>query len=1043
MTCQIVRSRASVLVPGVGAMASSALARKSPVIPVPRSSACAGVNMQEDQVRPGVRPAYGKWRIKPLALVVLTCFGLSVGMLHAQTVTGGVDGSVASAGAGVQVTVHNLDTGGTWQRGLDSHGKYTLNSLSPGRYEIQASQNGEPVGQKQVVEVVAGLVTHVPAIGATSLATVNVSAQSVAAGFTSPIDMSKPQISTVVASSLTNALSQYTTAKTVASNFLSSISTNASAYPRFNGASGGEDRYYINGFDTTRGNTGMDLTGIPGEAVASTEIIADTASARYSNATGGSMAQTVKQGSNHFMFGYDMYFTPPTSKLLRPHGRNYRYPDGTWYTYNNGHSEGNAEQYLWASGPIVKDKLFFYALLDDDPAQKSRSMNTAGNTNTVSAGREKRPLVNLTWNITKNQVLDIFDTQNYLRQFSTNYTLSEPYNTGSAKFQNWSEHYYKEKVLIGNYHWYINDDMTLTLMGGHLGNESDDHAYEGGGPFVRQYSLDDRSSQIISANPTSSTLVPQTYNENGYHADFEWTPGDHDITFGAERYKIEFSDLSVNGANGEYHYHEYSHGITLANGVTLPAYTPYVDQMYSRSGGNFYSVNRGAFVQDNWHFARDFVLYMGVRRDQTIGHEINGQPYLNLLTTSPRIGLAWDVFGDGNTKLGAYAGQYTLPMAAGMDSAVGGTSINTTQYFSYSGMNPDGTPIKTGQLGATVTTGSGQPVNAKTIAARNLKNTQQDNFTVYIQHRIGNNWQVQAQAKYDTLKRLVEDTCDFGVGSPTYNYLQSLGYAKPAISNSCILFNPGSSLVLTNDFNGDGHLETVKIPHWVYRMPHVKRKNYQLVMMLTHAYSQDEPWFLNVSYTWSHNYGNDPGVVDDLHGGAKNAEDATRNFDYPQLETGATGDLDLDSRNALKVQGYYKFASTGLRVGGNLNFRTGVPKSCYSVYPNDEQSKSGYAVVTYGNNTFYCFDRLTPRGSLGRLPNYVDMGFFVGWDRAFGHNHVDLSFHVDNPFNWQRQNSMNYAWNNGTYYTSVNSSYGYPGFQGARSVGFVARYTWR
>ncbi|NII11847.1 TonB-dependent receptor [Oleiagrimonas sp. C23AA] len=991
------------------------------------------------------RPVF-RIQINSLAALLAICLGVSTGTLHAQTATGGLSGYIATSDKNVIVTIHNLDTGKNLQRKPNDNGQYILGSLSPGEYVVTAHANGHALGKKRVVQVVAGSTTRVPEIGATALAAVSVSAQSVNAGFINPIDVTTPQLSTIVSAQLTNELSQTRSAKSVANSFLSQVSTVGSGYPRFNGASGGENRYYVNGFDTTRGKTGIDLTGIPGEAMASEQIIGDSASARYSNAMGGSMAQTVKQGSNKFKAGYDVYYTPGSSKLLRPHGRNYRYPDGSYYTFNNGHAGASTNQFLWASGALVKDKLFFYVLLNDTPPSKSRSVDTSGSTQTVSSGREKRPLVNLTWNITGNQVLDVLDTENFQRGFSTAYSLSKKYDTSDKTFKSWSDSYYKEKVLIGNYHWYINDDMTLTLMGGRLSNGSGGRTNaEGlGGPFARQYSLDDRSSEVISANPSSSSLIPSTYYELGYRGDFEWTPGNHKISFGLEKYTIGFSNLAINGANGEYHYHEYSSTTTLPNGAVVPAYTPFVDSQYSRSGGNFYSVNRGAFLQDYWQVARNVVLYMGVRRDQTIGHEINGDTYLDLLTTTPRIGLAWDMFGDGSTKLGFNAGQYTIPLPAGLDSSVGGDTVATTDYYAYSGMNPDGSPRIISKYGSTVTTGSGKPTAAQTIASRNIRNTYQNNFTVYIQHRFSRVWQGTVQAKYDVLKRIVEDTCDLGEDSPAYRYLRSQGYADPKISNSCVLYNPGSDLVLTNDFNGDGSMETVKIPSSVYRMPHVKRKNYQLIGTLTHAYSQSEPYFLNVSYTWSHIYGNDPGVIDALHG--QDNENATHNFDYPQLEIGATGNLDSDAKNSLKINGYYKFAGSGVRLGGNLDFYTGIPRNCNSYYPNTEQTASGRAVQTYANATWFCFDKVTPRGSIGRLPNYLDVGFFIGWTIRLGSNKLDMSVNVDNPFNWQRVTSTNHDWNTGQTgsgsYNNLNPSYDYPSFQGARSARFTLRYTW-
>ena len=982
-----------------------------------------------------------------LALALVAC--LAGSSAYAQSTTGGISGIVKQTGGSpAKVVIRNLDTGAVQERSTDADGRYSANTLAAGRYEVTAEIDGKPVGSSSV-QVVPGSSSRVDldsaaaadAGSAVTLDTVKAVANAVDRGGINPIDMTTPQLNTIVPVKLMDSLAGGRSAISTAQQFLSQVSVaNSSGFPRFGGSSGAENRYYVNEFDVTNDRNGYGLTGIPAEAMATSQIIDDTASARYSNALGGSMAQTVKQGTNDFRFGYDLYYTPPLYSRLMEKSPAYRYPDGTYYSYPNGSREGLFDQFLWVSGPIVRDRLFFYVLDRNNPEYTRKSVNTTGTQQTVSTDKLNAPLVNLTWNITDNQQLNVMGERNRYSTYSTVYDLPTRYDTSQRNQRSWSNPQNLQRLLIGNYYWNINDTMTLSVMGGYMSTWALTPTSTSGtdAPYALQYTVDDRSSQSIGASASPNSLLPSTYFKRGYRAAFTWTPGDHQIMFGAENYDVGFNNLSISGENGNYAYHQYTKNTTLPNGVVIPANTPYVQAMYRKSGGAFTTTNRGAFIEDTWKLAPDFVVYAGVRYDQNIGYQLTGREFIDLKTVSPRVGVAWDVFGDGSTKFGAAAGQYTIPLPASINSGVGGITVNRTDYYAYTGINPDGSPILGGKYGDTVTLGSSNPADPRTIASGNIKNTRQNNYTVYLQHKFDSNWQGSVQAKYTFLDRTIETTCDLGPGSPLRNYLAAQGYPNAKISNACILYNPGSAIELTNDLSGTGQMQTITVPASVYGMPRAERTNYQLIGTLTHAESPDEPYFFNVSYTWGHMFGNYEGYFDESTG--QSISGSSYAFDYPQLMQGATGDLSNDYRHSLKTMGFYRFRN-GFRVGGNITAHTGAPVLCNSFYPNTENTPSGTAAASRGNYSYYCFNKLSPRGSMGRQSFNWTAGLLLAWGRKFGAHDIDVALNVSNVFNHIGEEGAVRNWNDGGYNT-INPSYGFPGYQSPRSTSLVIRYTW-
>lgn len=990
--------------------------------------------------------------------------GYCTGPAYAQNITGGLHGT-APQGATIEVT--SPAQGFSKTLTADSKGDYDLRQLNPGTYVIKVRQSGSELGNVSI-EVKPNVTATVPRLAAgaaaattsehaTALGAITVSASSMQT-VTTPIDVTTPELINNYSAELTHDLPiDQTNLYSVYA--LQSGAKSYGGYYQVNGASVAENRTYFNEFDTNYDVTGLSGITFPQDAVADTQLINGSGGLAWTSTTGGIVSATLKQGSNDFHAGYTAIFTPPTSALLNPQGHNATYlsPNGqqAYSLFQSVNRVGSQlTQDIWASGAIIKDKLFFFALLGNaPPLSKTWSYASNGlgsNQGSAYTSRDKNAMVNLTWNITTNQSLNVAAAKDWASSSTNLYGLTQPYQASSlAGPPGWSGDQHTQKLLIGNYHWRITDALTLRVMGGYtrLDVPSFD-AFDPATPYVTVY---DYNTNITNSYGPGTYNAPNDYYyaRHGYKADLNWTLGDHTITFGGDRYMNNFHftpywrpywAYTLNNPPG-----------TLQNGLPVPANGDYVQYWKGYFGGNFGSLQSGAYLYDTWNVTDHVVLTGGVRWDHMLSKEADGSPFLNLYQVSPRIGAAWDVHGDSSLKLGVNYGVYTLPMPSGLNYFVGGANYISGTYYTYTGMDPTThAPLGLTQLGSPIVSENGVVPNPVTLSSRNLKNTSQRNVQLYAQQQLTSSWSLLGQFDMNHLTNIVDYISD-SAGQIT-SYVQAHGYPNYAgLGTGGILFNPGRSIVLTDYLSGGNQLQSIVIPNTYLGVPKARRTYYDLNFQLEHAKTDQEPYYLSVNYTWAHAYGNEDGYSNesrDIYGDPSSSsvlQTAGRsgNFNYPQEVAGSAGPLASDIRNKLVVTGIY-YWQNGLRVSSMLTAQTGAPYGCYGTYPNAAvvQANPSIADVTH-----YCAGQLVPLNGLGRYPFSWrwDLGVGYKWAMAGGHA-LDVSLNVTNVTNRQTVTARYVSADTGNFgannlpipdpsYLTVTA------LQPARTTNLVLRYT--
>lgn len=996
-----------------------------------------------------------------LAVAIGMGLGCVATMSQAQAITGGIDGSVPQ-GKEIVVKVDNEATGLTRILSPNSQGKYSTTGLAPGTYNISIKYRGNVIASRRLtvrpnVTSTAAPVTDLSAPAASSsdalrLSTITVSGSALDSTIT-PIDVSTPELVTNYNMGLINQLPIGRSPESVAvlqSNVYSDGTTTGSIYS--SGATAAGNRFFLNGFDITNDVTSVGSRSIPADAIGTTSTIPGSASASWTTSTGGVLASTLRQGTNQFKAGYSLFFTPPTSALLEPKGRNVLNSNGDYYTYASGNNHGASyNQDVWASGALIRDKLFFFALLGNEPPV-SKALYVARQYETQQSSRSKDALVNLTWNITDNQSLNVFASKTWSSNFSNYYNLGEPYDTGTITTYGGNNYVVdNDKYLIANYQYNITPNLSFSLMGGYLGQTfgTVPDQQSAGQAYVARY--DNALQQYIVIGPTSvnGNNPPQKASKRSFSGKVNWTVGPNRIVLGGGFGSHSDTRIYGNNINGNWVYYNRP-GFVLPNGATVPGNGDYVDDGYSQNGGTLPTDNRNAYLEDYLSLTDKVTLYGAVRYDRYNYRSTQGNSFMRTNMLSPRLGVSWDVRGDSTLKIGANLGKYGVPLPSNYSFGVAHQSLVYDNYYTYTGIDPaTGLPTGSQQIGETYYRAFGIPPPADTISSTTIKPGSVIQSNVYAQMQLAPAWSGLVQASYSRVLSAIDQYCDMDIvdryahanGFPNYD---SNGQFAGS-TGSCIEFNPGKPITIQGrGFTGpNAAQQMITIPSAVLGIDGPRRKFYALTFQLNHQRTADQPFYLNLSYTWSHEYGNYDGLLDlDTRNGGYIGQ--TKKFAYPALQIGGSGNTAQDIPNNFVASGVYYFSS-GFNVGAIFNAHNGAPLSCYGTYTADPTS---YVSNQLGAASHFCNGRVVPLGSAGRAPFFWQLSLSGSYDwKISTRNTLNLQLQVFNVTNRSGITDQNQTFDQG-YIPSpgvlppLSADYRLPTYQAPRTVAFNVRYTW-
>lgn len=1018
---------------------------------------------------------YGRRQFRRSALAVGLGMCLAGGAAHAQSnVTGSIFGSVNNQ-QGTSVTIANPETGFTRTVPVDSNGRYRFSSLPPGTYKVTLENNGTAVSTRENVGVTISGGSEVSFGGAAAVAEAsNLEGVSVSATALPSIDVSSVDTRTVLTAEQLNKLP--ITRDVLAAALLAPGVIGNSSYkdalgnpvPSFGGSASSENAYFINGYAVTNPLTSIGLTQLPFDAIDQQQVLTGGYGAEFGRSTGGVINIVTKRGTNEWHGGVYTIWEPSGTRAS-PKSSNYPdtgfYPntDGTVYQYFKKNNYWRSTVGAYASGPLIKDTLFFYvdAEMNRREGAGVQGNTTAGAITSATVGRNgwneyqykiPRWLAKIDWNITDDHHLELTGASDKTEYTSKTYGFS--YATlGHGDTQNGGT-YTKDggDLYVGKYTGYITDNFTVSAL---YGQQQVDHIqlpyqYNPNCPLISISTAASRAPGINynSCQTTATTVrVPGANDKtNGWRVDLEYRLGDHDIRFGADNQEAKsFTGTSLPGGyswtysqqNNPAQAIDAGHGVgapAAAGGLGTQGY--YVIRSYTTTSAKVKTVQESQYLEDHWQVSDRWMVYAGLRNEQFKNYNGADQVYAKQRhQLAPRLGASWDVFGDSTLKVYANAGRYHLAMPNNVAVRAASGSLGTTEYFTYTGTDPV-TGAPTGLASVPVNQAAGyscggtNAVSAnlecgvapdpRTVAAKGLKSHYQDEYIAGFDHAISPSFNWGAKLTWRQLRSAIDDTC------------------TPALGGACFLFNPGTGNTFLQQ-QDDGTFVERHYSKDELNLPDLKRKYYALDLYLEHPFA--DKWYGRIDYTWSRSYGNTEGqLASDLDTGNGGQADVsvTQDWDLPQLMVGANGRLPNDRTHQVKFFGYYQ-ATDDLRFGINANIASGRPKNCTSFYPTADRGLYNGAFYYWCGLPGTADYERSPRGTHGSTPWTYIVNLNVAYTPSWLDKHLTFQMDVLNAFNKQTPTSYNFRY--ATSRSTVNPLYGRElNYTDPRVVRFTARY---
>jgi hypothetical protein len=977
-----------------------------------------------------------KHKLTPLAFVLAVLLSLSVSTFG-QEQTGSIEVTLkdAQGGAvvGMTVTVQNRSradvpnpTGGragSFSRTVttDESGFARIIQVPPGFYTIAT---GATAGFAETtvtnVEVTLGNTTpiNVTLKAGGVQETVTVTASDVLA-----IDPTSNRIQTNITAQTAELLPKGTNFTSLLQVAPAVRNEPLSGGFQVDGASGSENTFIIDGQEVTNFRTGT-LNGnnnLPFQFVQEVQVKSSGFEAEFGGATGGVINVVTKSGSNEWHGEVGLSFRP---KGLQPAPRPFLtnvFTSGP-VLYNAARDSGtDFYPTLNLSGPIIKDRVWFFASESRQIYNTDRNI-TYRNPNTgVVTGTEHYDAKTTNWydfaridanitdklRFTASYVYNPIVVDGLLPALSDNLTPTIPSLTfpnggptlrGGALLGQQGGRQNSQNVT-GGLTWTPTSNLVVTTRGGYSFLNEKSSAY-GVPNVVGQARIFCSASGLASAIPAEAGCVTGQQTQPAFTA----------TVFDASRRRTFDADATylVGEFGGR---HQFKGGYQL-NGLANDVLSQTSDQVSIRYGrtiaqtsglaitsspgaigsgfiqvfatkGGASSRNHALYFQDGWQPWKRLTLNLGFRIEKESAPSfIPGRPSIEfgfLDKFAPRIGVAFDLTGDGRTKLFGSFGQfydrfkYELPRGS-----FGGDLFHNVYFEIFPGDGnfatltpariigpyalvaggdcpitpPSGSRVRC-DIDFRIPSNAGLGIEAGAIDP-DLKPFRQTEFTVGAERDLGGGMLLSGRFTHKQVDRAVED----------------IGFSSPSGSEAYIIGNPGSGLAaeVGQDFGF---------------IPLKAQREYDAVEVRLDRRARR--YYFNANYTWSRLFGNYSGLAssDEITAGAgRNSPNVNRYFDLPIVGFTALGQPDngrlpTDRPHSFKFYGAYT-------LDWNEQFGFGPGNSTeFAVFTT---AQSGTPLTTRFNLFNIDNTILNGRGDLGRTEAFTQTDFALHHKIRFGSN---------------------------------------------------------
>ncbi|MBI5084794.1 MAG: TonB-dependent receptor [Acidobacteria bacterium] len=765
------------------------------------------------------------------------------------------------------------------------------------------------------------------------------------------------------------------------------------------GASGIENIYVVDGVEVNDNVNGFLLqnNALPVEFVQEVQVKSAGFEAEYGGATGGVVNVATRGGSNEFhgLVKYEF-----TNSAMNSSDRGYwqqSFADANLPEFFRPKQDDYSLKYPGASigGRLIRDRLFFFESYVPEVEHTNRTVNYAAGARTFEQDKLRH------YNLSRLDYNPASKVQLY-----SSWTWSPSKRDGGlpsrdgraaapANNQALLGGFTPAQALTGGVTYAATDRLVITGRYGYkYVNNKDNNYGQPGVPYVSYVNsavglgLPSQLAQgrgYSNVTSTSSTFRDLTTRHNVY-ADATYVAriaGQQHTFKGGYNLSRATEDLNVDYTNG---YFQFYWGDTFTREPFTPDRGRYGYYLWNdqRAFGKVGGYNQGFYFQDSWRPHSRVTLNLGVRLENEVipafRKEYEGVKLEDRLVTfgfgdkiAPRLGGAWDMFGNGRWKLSGSFGLFYDIVKLSMTQSASGANIFFVTAYKLD--DPDFTKLsKTtpGALGAQI----GRYDNRKILITpdgkwaginKDVKPSASREFTLSLDHQISA--KIVAGVRY-TRKDLLKALEDISV-------LDAQG------NETLFRDNPGFGRTRVDPL----HIFDGKTPDGQeYLFPKAVRQydgvEFRVQGQLRHVQ-------LLGSYTWSRLWGNYAGLSNSDEAGRSNPN-RSRAFDSPYEYFDASGSqrnqvgrLGTDRPHTFKVFGSYELKNKlGVtNLGLTQLALSGTPDSTQFIYQNASTFPFG-------------------RGDLGRTPIFTQTDMLLAHTiKTSEKTSVRLEMDVRNLFN--------------------------------------------
>jgi outer membrane receptor for ferrienterochelin and colicin len=861
--------------------------------------------------------------------------------LLAQEQTGGIDGTIRDASGavlpGVTVTATSAGTGAL-STVTESNGTFRFPRVPPGTYTVNASLMGFRAASARAQVVLGKYATVNLQLNPESVAeTITVTAEAPL------VDVTKSATTTSISREQIDLIPKgrdFTTVATQApgaSNedfMLGGIS--------IDGASGSENRFVIDGVDTTHPQDGLSGQNLITDFIDEVQVKSAGYAAEFGGAVGGVINVVTRTGTNEFS-GWAGGYMSDTEWGGDARPEQYESAPGNYRTFDKDEVT-TLEPGFALGGPILRDKLWFY--VGYSPQMVERNRTTAKGFTAEQTEDNDFLTGNLKGNVGSKFLYKVAYTDSS-RLEEGQLPLKDGSTPADADLTVDTDRPTTSYSVYGDY--LPTNSFFLSGRAGHWERDTSTSGVDATSRIFFRNGVIPVPTTDPRYRPTGFATVPgasfqkieaDLWERDSASADatlFVNAMGTHAFKGGVQYEKIS-NEVASYLENGNLY--EVRWGLPDRFGVGVKGTYGSVHVRRFGTVGAAQSKNIGLFLQDAWQVTPNLMLNLGVRtesekvpnygaaRDASLPENAIEFGYSDKL--APRLGFAWDIFGDQQWKMyGSYGNYFDITKLEMPRGSFGADQwiaylypLNTLDWQTLPNGCTTSRNVLTDNpcpaLGTPVARDLRAPTDPADAIDPDLKPMEQREFQLGVDHELGASSMLGVRYVNKSLVNTIED-----IGYLVFN-------PDGTSEEHYITGNPGKGMV-----SGDPAGPIPAQPEAI--------RDYQ-ALEFTFVRRFIDNWSIRAAYTYSQLEGNYSGLASSDEFG-RTDPNVARYFDglaygFDSEGNLVEGALNTDRPHALEAQFLYQMP-WGTNLGVSTSWSSGSPVSEVGSYNGVEFFPNG------------------------------------------------------------------------------------------------------